>query len=285
MISIPVNQLQNSNTERFQIGRFIYGTPDDVAVDLHQQIHRDSHFLFFVMNKGHNQAMIDFNEVLLTAPSVCYILPSQVHRRINNQASDYWVIAVEPSVIPATCREVFDRQRSNQTNFTCSESDHKRFIQLTGLLYDIYRQDKNSSFYQSALSGLVNTFIMMAADCFRNMYEHELTQTRLVALYGQFKQLLASDVVFVKSASAYADKLNVSETYLNEATKKTSGFPVSHWIRQEVILEAKRLLYNTNMDVKQIAHALGYDDHSYFSRIFRKTAGMPAATFRKIHRK
>jgi AraC family transcriptional activator of pobA len=285
MNSIPVYQLENGNTEMFEIRRFLYGEPDDVYIELHQQSHRDGHFLFFVMNKGNSHAMIDFNDVLLAAPSVCYILPSQVHRRINNLEADYWVIAIDPSVIPAACRAVFDRQRNNQTNFACPEVEHKRFVQVTELIHSVYKHDRSASFYQSALSGLLNTFITMAADCFRNMYEQELTQTRLVTLYGQFKQLLASDVVHVKSASAYAEKLNVSETYLNEATKKVSGFPVSHWIRQEVILEAKRLLYNTNMDVKQIAHVLGYDDHSYFSRIFRKTAGMPASTFRGIHRK
>lgn len=229
--------------------------------------------------------MIDFNEVKLTAPSICYILPSQVHMRINNKSAYYWVIAVEPSIIPKDCRDVFERQRNNQANFICTEADHKRFIQLTELLYNIYRQDQTTSFYHSALSGLMSTFIMMAADCFRSMYENESTQSRLAALYGQFKQLLISNVVYIKSASVYAQKLNVSETYLNEATKKISGFPVSYWIRQEVILEAKRLLYNTDMDVKQIAHALGYDDHSYFSRIFRTTAGMTATVFRNTHRK
>ncbi len=192
MINIPVNQLEKSNSEGFQIRRFVYGAPDDAPIDLHQQIHRDSHFLFFIMNKGHSQAMIDFIEVQLTAPSICYILPSQVHRRINNKSADYWVIAVEPSIIPKDCRDVFERQRNNQTNFSCSEADQKRFGQLTELFYSIYRQDKTTSFYQSALSGLLKTFIMMTADCFRHMYENELTQTRLAALYGQFKQLLIS---------------------------------------------------------------------------------------------
>ena len=92
MNSVSVNQLENGNTEMFEIRRFIYDEPDDVSSERHQQTHRHGDFLFFVMNKGNSQGMIDFYDVLLAAPSVCYILPSQVHRRINKQAADYWLL-------------------------------------------------------------------------------------------------------------------------------------------------------------------------------------------------
>jgi len=79
--------------------------------------------------------------------------------------------------------------------------------------------------------------------------------------------------------------LNVSETYLNEALKKVTGLSVSYWIQQEVLLEAKRLLYYSEMNVKEIAHTLGYTDHTYFSRLFKKTEGTTPLLFRTHYRK
>jgi AraC-like DNA-binding protein len=50
-------------------------------------------------------------------------------------------------------------------------------------------------------------------------------------------------------------------------------------------MEAKRLLYYSDMNVKQIAHTLGYDDHAYFSRQFRKVTGITPLGFRVQYRK
>lgn len=79
--------------------------------------------------------------------------------------------------------------------------------------------------------------------------------------------------------------LNVSESYLNEALKKTTGFPVSYWILHEVMLEARRMLYYTELNVKQIARGLGYPDPAYFSRLFSKAAGLTPLAFRQQYRK
>lgn len=104
-------------------------------------------------------------------------------------------------------------------------------------------------------------------------------------LSQQFKKLLARHVQTQKSPSAYAAMLNVSETYLNEALKKTTGLSVSYWILNEVMLEAKRLLYYSDQNVKQIAHNLGYEDHAYFSRLFKKAEGVTPLTFRDCYHK
>jgi AraC-like DNA-binding protein len=112
-----------------------------------------------------------------------------------------------------------------------------------------------------------------------------MLMSRPVQLAQDFKKLLVEHVRTLKSPSAYAAKLNVSETYLNEALKKATGLSVSYWIQQEVILEAKRLLYYSQLNVKEIAHALGYEDHAYFSRLFKKAEGVTPLAFKADYRK
>jgi AraC family transcriptional activator of pobA len=96
---------------------------------------------------------------------------------------------------------------------------------------------------------------------------------------------MAENIRTIKSPSGYASRLNVSQSYLNESVKRITGFPVTYWIQQEVLLEAKRLLYHSELNVKQIAYELGYEDPSYFSRFFGRAAGMPALAFRALYRK
>ena len=64
------------------------------------------------------------------------------------------------------------------------------------------------------------------------------------------------------------------------ASKLQPGHPVSYHIHQRIILEAKRLLYHSSKSIKEIAGELGYDDYSYFTRLFVKTTGMTPLAFR-----
>jgi len=67
--------------------------------------------------------------------------------------------------------------------------------------------------------------------------------------------------------------------------KKTTGLSVSYWILNEVMLEARRLLYYSQLNVKEITHKLGYDDPAYFSRLFKKATNTTPLAFRERYRK
>jgi AraC-like DNA-binding protein len=51
------------------------------------------------------------------------------------------------------------------------------------------------------------------------------------------------------------------------------------------MLEAKRLLYHSQSSIKEIAYELGYEDHTYFSRLFKKTVGRTPGAFRGQYHK
>lgn len=68
----------------------------------------------------------------------------------------------------------------------------------------------------------------------------------------------------------YANILNITEQKLNEITKKNTGETTQQLINDLIILEAKRLFNYENLNVKQVAHQLGFDDTHYFSRFFKK---------------
>jgi len=46
------------------------------------------------------------------------------------------------------------------------------------------------------------------------------------------------------------------------------------------VLEAKRLLYNTGMSVKEIAFNLGFKDSSYFIRFFKRMTSVTPLSYR-----
>jgi AraC-like DNA-binding protein len=192
---------------------------------------------------------------------------------------------VDTALVSPECRQAFESGLWIHQPYKLNGVQLRQCLNLLSLLYEKYREDRSDHFHKAAIHSLVESFLAIAAGCYSGSSGTAFKATRSIELTNRFKSLLAAEARTIKSPASYADRLNVSASYLNEVIKKKTGFPVSYWIQQEVILEDKRLLYYTQLNVKEIAHTLGYEDHSYFSRLFRKTTGNSAIAFRDRYRK
>ena len=144
-----------------------------------------------------------------------------------------------------------------------------------------FSAQKNNKLYHSLLKNSCNTLVAFLLTQFLDKYESANSPARFEIFTKSFKQLLEKNYCTLKRPGQYAEKLNISTSYLNECIKSSSGYSVSQHIQERIILEAKRLLYHTNKSVKEIAFELGYEDYPYFTRLFAKATGTSALTFRK----
>jgi AraC family transcriptional activator of pobA len=284
MNHIPVHSLQDRTKHGLQIKYFKKDElPKDDAITL--GAHRDDHYIFFLLEDGLGSLMIDFSEVQLSGMMLYYVLPAQVHHRIRNEAATGWFVAVDTSLIPRECRNVFESQLSLQQPYALNTSELRQCHDLLSLLTEKQSEETSSPFYTTIVHSLLQSFIGIVAGCYSQHTGLNLNLSRPAQISTQFKRLLSTELHSKKSPAEYAEMLNISESYLSEALKKHTGFHASYWIQQEVMMEAKRLLYYSELTVKEIAHNLGYSDHSYFCRLFRKVTGTPAMAFRQQYRK
>lgn len=284
MKDIPVHQLKERVNTGLEISHF---TLDKGPYDNRESfgVHRDDHYIFFVIEEGAASLMIDFQELSFRPSSLYYILPGQVHHRIRNEQAYGWFIAVDPLHISPDFRTVFESQLALQQPYMLNTAQLQQCNSLLNLIYEKYQDETPGPFYLQVVHSLLQSFVGIAACCYSGTNGVQFSMSRPVQLAQEFKKLLIGHIREVKSPSAYASMLHVSESYLNEALKKVTGFSVSYWIQQEMLLEAKRLLYYSQMDVKEIAHLLGYQDHTYFSRLFKKVEGTTPLLFRTYCRK
>lgn len=283
MKDIPVHQLQDRVSTGFEIWH--YKTHDLPRNSEKLGAHRDDHYLFFLLVEGEASLMVDFSEIRIKIHDLFYILPGQVHHRINAEMANGWYVAIDAPLIPPDYREVFENQLVLQQPFPLTRKQFEQCTSLLGLIEEKHAEDCDSPFNLPIIHSLLQSFLGMAACCYNINNNITANLSRPAQISHEFKKLLSKNVVTMKSPSAYAAKLNVSESYLNEVLKKITGYSVSGLIQQEVVLEAKRLLYYSQLNVKEITHRLGYDDPAYFSRIFRNVTGSTPLAFREAYRK
>lgn len=77
-----------------------------------------------------------------------------------------------------------------------------------------------------------------------------------------------------------AENEHVSKSYLCRQFKQQHECTISYYINQVRIEQAHHLLIETNMNIEEIAYAVGFDSAKYFSQVFKKYSGQSASQFR-----
>ncbi|MBE9461364.1 helix-turn-helix transcriptional regulator [Dyadobacter sp. UP-52] len=78
-----------------------------------------------------------------------------------------------------------------------------------------------------------------------------------------------------------ADELNLSPRYLSDLLKQETGKTAIELIHITMIAEAKNRLRSEDRNVSEIAFALGFENLSYFSKLFKREVGVSPNVYRK----
>ncbi|ATE60469.1 PobR regulator [Thauera sinica] len=111
----------------------------------------------------------------------------------------------------------------------------------------------------------------------------DVGQERFAQRLDRFHELIDRNFRERRPVSFYAGQLGVSTVQLNIACRRKTGRSAQQLIHDRLLLEARRLLAYSDLDVASISYALGFRDPSYFSRFFTKAQGTAPSAFRQLH--
>lgn len=83
------------------------------------------------------------------------------------------------------------------------------------------------------------------------------------------------------SLKELADYCRLTPTYLSAVFKKETGNSVMAFVTARKIYYASTLLSATHMQIQEVARHTGYQDVSYFTRVFRRKTGVTPSQYRR----
>ena len=86
----------------------------------------------------------------------------------------------------------------------------------------------------------------------------------------------------IRTASEFADQLNVHVNHLNRAVKENLDKTTTQVIAERVVQEAKILLRHSKWGVAEIAYALGFSEATHFNNFFKKHTSTSPTKFRNV---
>lgn len=215
----------------------------------------------------------------------------------------------------------FENESALQTAIMNKDMDggYKALKELVGILF--FHTHANSIFVVSRVQEII-TLMSRAALCTgaddmavwkicENSYKKLYLLQSFERILSLLKNIMRSFILLVvhtesdmfsssiRKAMAYAHKnfslpisieeiskeVSISPSYFCRRFLTETGKTWTQYLNAIRVENSKKLLSDTNLSLLQIAEDVGFEDQSYFSRVFKKLAGMTARDYRKRSRK
>jgi AraC family transcriptional activator of pobA len=282
-VNIPIHTLKELTDNEIRIDKIV-GKENEDSFTQKGAHKRSDHYLFIFQKTGSSKLVVDFNELELNDSVILCILPGQVHYGISiEDNTEVWLINLDISFIDVEFKKIFSDYYLQTRSFSLTKEVAETLDNSIKLLTTVKHPEWIPLLPQVAQS-MINACIGIFASVYSKIGIESYTQSRTFLITKQFHHLLTENYKRLKKITDYSELLSISSAYLNEAVKKTTGLTASYWIQQTTISEAKRLLYNTESSIKEVAYELGFTDHAYFSTYFSKAEGISPVAFRARYR-
>lgn len=285
--TIPVYDICNISTDAGNTNLLIerFGTYlEKHYTDLHRA-HRHSFYHLVLFTKGKGTHTIDFQQFEVKPFQVYFMIPGQVHSWHFQGAMDGYLIHFNESFISSFVQPGHYLERFSFFNGVAADGVRQLPVKeqagtvrlMEALLKERETADVQSPDMIKLL--LLQLFIHIERATNAGGLEHIPPQKTL--LLQNFQQLIAQHYRDFRLPKEYAALLYVTPNHLNALCRELLGKTAGQLIRERLILEAKRLLTNAEMNITGIAYELKFEDNSYFNRVFKKETGLTPDAFRK----
>ncbi len=160
------------------------------------------------------------------------------------------------------------------------EKNTEVLVQLFSVLLKKTASKDDSFFKEEFIYYSFSALIFEVASLFRLSNTAHLKITRKEDLAIRFMKLLPLHFKQERSLQYYANLLYLSPKYLTQTIKQITGKTAGEFIDEMVTMEAKVLLNDFSKSIGQVAGELSFSDQFYFSKFFKKHAGVNPSNYR-----
>lgn len=231
--------------------------------------------------EGELEHFIDFKSQIIEAPYISFVTKGKVHRVIpktKDGQCQVWGIRFKTEFIPETAFHLYSFFNDNANIRMQPGRCFDRLVHICQMMHDeMKQQNPDLSVVKHLLSAL---FIMIESERSKGR-EEVATESTQNSTFSNFLNILEQHFKKNEGVEFYAEQLNMSSRNLNQITQKLVQQSVSEIIETRKLIEAKNLLTATDKTVAEIAYEIGYNEKSYFSKVFKKKSGQTPSEFRE----
>lgn len=255
----------------------------------HMPPHVHEFYQIIWFRRGQGSHRVDFVDYPITDNTIFFIAPGQIHAFDGNEGLEGVVILFNASFLmdEESSESVF--LKYNVFNAYDSLPYYKVTEEEAGrLMFLVNEMNREYSLtgafaHKDYMQYLVRLFLIRVQRCGERKEIPPLYVSSVAnRTFVRFRQLLEQNFHNVHTVQEYADMLNISSRTLTKYVSQSTYRSPLQMINDRIVLEAKRQLLHTPMNIKEIGFQLGFEDPSYFVKFFKRMTGKMPGEFRNV---
>jgi AraC-like DNA-binding protein len=252
--------------------------------------HRHNYFTVLIIKQAKGFHKIDFNSYELAQQQIFFVAPGQVHQLIETEKPVGFVMTfsnqflIENSIPLAFISSLKLFQIYGQTPPLLPNKKQFDIIEyFSNTIFDLFTS--NAQMKNLSIGAYLKLLLIECNNiCSINPIETYIDSS-VDNLIRKFKELVDTTYRAEHSTSYYANELHITPDHLNRTVKSKIGKTAKEYIQSRIITEAKRLLYFTDSNSKEIGYELGFNEPANFSAFFKKHTQLSPSNFKKRENK
>ena len=229
-------------------------------------VHRHSFYSLVWFTRGNGFYVVDFQEYEIKPHRLFLVNNKQIHNWDYSENSEGYVLMLDVSL-------ALELKVGSISPFIDIQEPYISMFQncFSNFIHEHELKDNLSE--NNIKTGIQYLYSIIA----RVTQGINLAQTS--SLIDNFRILVFDENYKFSSVDQFAEILQISGDELSRICKEYTGVSTKQYILDLKITEAKRLLLFSKLNVNEIAFQLGFEDSSYFSRIFKKKTTLSPSDF------
>ncbi|MHC5308684.1 helix-turn-helix domain-containing protein [Myroides sp. LJL116] len=251
-----------------------------------QKPHRHNFYVCLFFTQGSGTHTIDFTTYDITPGSVFMLGPGQMHSWDLSKDIDGYVLFHTQDFLDVYFVRNSVREYPVFSSLYCSYgfvSQEEQMKELKMLFQNMIKEFSLGLWKDHLM--LVNWISIFYISCNRTILQgkqyKESSNNVYYTHFIEFENMVEIYFREDKFAQQYAQRLNMTQKHLNRICRTLINKTTTQIILERLILEAKRELIYSEKSLATIALDLGYEDYSYFSKVFKKQEGITPREFQK----
>ncbi|WLT31043.1 AraC family transcriptional regulator [Geothrix sp. PMB-07] len=237
------------------------------------------HQVFFIL-RGSGSHWVDGEETRIHGPWVMLVAKGKKHLYLPDTQDEGWMFDFGEDFLDQGASWVFSDFLASPNLPLPKDDLCQQAATLARLMWDIGKIKSDEA--RPVLRHLLSAFLHLLQSRIRERgAQNQAHLSSEFKLFQAFLQQLDSHFGTEKDVEFYARKLRCTTRRLGAVCKLVLGKTPQNLIIERCMLEAKRLLLNSDLSVQQIAAELGSEDQSNFTKAFRKATGETPSGYRK----
>lgn len=229
---------------------------------------------------GSLRCSLDFSACEMTAGDWLWVRPGQVHQYDSDlRSADGVVVLFTPGFLtPATIEAAHVDQPVWRAQLTPADSDAPALDAVLQLLRSEYGRpaDLPLEIRIDVVRHLLSVLVLRLSQA-QGVREAAGSGNEA---FRRFQRAVERGFARSHRVEDYAHALGYSVRTLTRATRSAVGSGAKAFIDDRVLLEARRLLWHTDLPATAVGDRLGFPDATVFTRFFRRRTGETPTAFR-----